>query len=58
MAAEISYERFAGEHVTTEMLDAAAKLFSAHYGVWGSLAAERVVSQLFSVMLLRFISDH
>jgi hypothetical protein len=36
------YEKFHGAHVTNEMLQEAAELFSENYGVWGELAAAKM----------------
>ncbi|KAE9378623.1 hypothetical protein N431DRAFT_396406 [Stipitochalara longipes BDJ] len=35
-------EKFAGSDITDEMISQAASLFSSHYGVWGSVAAEKM----------------
>jgi hypothetical protein len=40
MAPEI--EKFSGGEITDEMIAQAAELFSSYYGVWGSVAAEKM----------------
>ena len=35
-------EKFEGAAITDEIIVEAAKIFSAHYGVWGSQAAEQM----------------
>ena len=35
-------EKFVGSNITGEMISQAASLFSSHYGVWGSVAAEKI----------------
>jgi hypothetical protein len=35
-------ESFVGSDITNEMISQAASLFSSHYGVWGTVAAEKM----------------
>jgi hypothetical protein len=38
----IVVEKFESSLITDEMISDAAKLFSSNYGVWGSVAAEKM----------------
>jgi hypothetical protein len=40
--ASISIQKFEGSAFTNEILGDAVQLFSSNYGVWGSIAAEKM----------------
>jgi hypothetical protein len=42
MAAKIRLEKFVGANITDDLVEQAAELFSYHYGVWGSMAEEKM----------------
>jgi hypothetical protein len=42
MAANLTFEKFVGTKITDDLVAQAAELFSCHYGVWGSIAEEKI----------------